>query len=830
MPTGYLLPGDTIAGQTQYALDTAAIVYTTSAGTFSNSWTFTVYPWGGVDPAWNAATVDNTKPGFKLRPWKSSGLQNTTQPNTIRWTEEQLAGAHGPNHADLTGADAGGFLTFAGSDLTHVINFDLVGSHDGNFQPNGTATAMPGYPDNPWPGSGNASSWDNSSEQILGFMHFNSPGLYQFGVNSDDGFKVTVGANPSDWMNSTVCGFYNGGKGSSDVTYFVNVTNAGYYPMRLLWENGGGGCNLEWFSYAPGDTTTRFLVNDPDPTNQSGVAFYYVGPELPAYVSEFWPSPGATGVQDGWISLTLRDGSTTVTPGSITVSINGTPVPNAVITSSGGVTKITSPVPLPAGTYTALVTYSTSGGGPFTAQWTFTTTGYQWGVATLSTNLWTPPGSGTNSGFAINAYQSSAQGGQTFGGWQNISRMADMALHGWYDTNAVTDTTVNYTNHGEMWWPGVINFSQTSAGLGSANGNFQAADNAADTTVPGLPALSGNMNDDAWEAKMFLEFPAAGPYTLGFNSDDGFRLTTGDQGAPSTSPLAVLAPASLAGQVDSMYTTTADEGGNNGFGATPPSTIPIIGRVVVANPIDASTALVNASALNGNIALIQRGTVAFTAKYDAARNAGATAVIIANNAANDTSANQYPGTMGGTDATNTIPALWVNYAIGTNLIANATTDASSPLIARVTAQDCSTIVGKYDNGRGSSDSLFTVQVPAAGVYPFRLIWYNGGGDANSEFFTIDDTTGIRTLINDAASPVKSWISRNVHATGALPAPKLNEPVVSGGNVMISWTGEGELWEAYSLNGPWFKSTYQSNPSAVAENPLLPARFFRVRMY
>jgi hypothetical protein len=653
------------------------------------------------------------------------------------------------------------------------------------------------------------------------------------GVNSDDGFKVTVGPNPKDWINSTVCGFYNdnGGKGSSDVLFFMNVTNAGTYPVRLLWENGGGGFNCEWFSFDTGGN--KILIGDPNATNDTGIAVYYAGPQLPAYVSQFWPDNGATGVQDGWVSLTLQDGSTTVTPGSITVTINGVAIPNVIITSSGGTTKITSPVPFPAGTYTAVVTYRTSGGGPFTATWTFTTTSYQGGVVTLSTNLWTPPGSGTNEGFAMKAYQSSAQGALTFDGWQNISRMADMCLQGLYDTNALTDITEWYTNHGAMWWSGVLNFSQNSSGALTANGDFQAPDGTPDSVVPGLPALSGNMNDDMYQAVMFMEFPAAGPYVLGVNSDDGFRLTTGDQGSPGKSPLAILAPASEAGEVTSMYTTTADEGGNNGFGATPPSTVPIIGRVVLADPIDASTPLVNAAALKGNIAFIQRGVVAFTAKYDAARDAGAVAVIIGNNSANDTTNNTYPGTMAGTDTTNTIPALWVNYAIGTNIIAKATSDTSSPLIARVTAQDCSPICGKYDNGRGASNdgTQFTVQIPAAGVYPFRLIWFNGAGDANSELYTVDPATGIRTLVNDAASPVKAWINRNVHAAGALPAPVIKAPTFdASGNVIISWTGEGELWEAYSLTGPWFKSTYQSNPSAVVSNPLAPEQFFRVRMY
>jgi hypothetical protein len=47
---------------------------------------------------------------------------------------------------------------------------------------------------------------------------------------------------------------------------------------------------------------------------------------------------------------------------------------------------------------------------------------------------------------------------------------------------------------------------------------------------------------------------------------------------------------------------------------------------------------------------------------------------------------------------------------------------------------------------------------------------------------------------------------------------------------MSWTGEGELWESYSINGPWFKSSYQANPSTVVSSPFLAERFFRVRQY
>ena len=141
----------------------------------------------------------------------------------------------------------------------------------------------------------------------------------------------------------------------------------------------------------------------------------------------------------------------------------------------------------------------------------------------------------------------------------------------------------------------------------------------------------------------------------------------------------------------------------------------------------------------------------------------------------------------------------MNYRNGTNLIATATTDADSPVIARITAQDCSPIVGKTD-GTTASGVLFGITVPEAGLYPFRLVWENGGGDATCEWFVRDPVLG-EYLINASSSPVKAWITRDVNYAGALPAPMLNDPTVSGENVIISWTGEGEVWELTRSTGP-----------------------------
>ncbi len=67
--------------------------------------------------------------------------------------------------------------------------------------------------------------------------------------------------------------------------------------------------------------------------------------------------------------------------------------------------------------------------------------------------------------------------------------------------------------------------------------------------------------------------------------------------------------------------------------ASPPLTSPITGTLVYAVPHIANTPLTNAAQVNGNICLIDRGSVSFTSKIQQAYNAGAIAVIIVNNAA-----------------------------------------------------------------------------------------------------------------------------------------------------------------------------------------------------
>jgi hypothetical protein len=90
---------------------------------------------------------------------------------------------------------------------------------------------------------------------------------------------------------------------------------------------------------------------------------------------------------------------------------------------------------------------------------------------------------------------------------------------------------------------------------------------------------------------------------------------------------------------------------------------------------DACSPLTNAAAVNGKIALVDRGTCGFTVKVKNAQNAGARAVIVADNVAGSP-----PIAIGGVDPTITIPTVRVSLADGNLLKADL---ANGPVFLRV---------------------------------------------------------------------------------------------------------------------------------------------------
>jgi len=78
-----------------------------------------------------------------------------------------------------------------------------------------------------------------------------------------------------------------------------------------------------------------------------------------------------------------------------------------------------------------------------------------------------------------------------------------------------------------------------------------------------------------------------------------------------------------------------------------------------------------------------------------------------------------------------------------------------------------TRLGQFDGGRGVADTTFTFVVEKAGVYPFRLIYEEGGGDSAVEWFSVTPDNK-KILINDTSDPAAIKAYRPT--AGAPPPP------------------------------------------------------------
>jgi len=122
------------------------------------------------------------------------------------------------------------------------------------------------------------------------------------------------------------------------------------------------------------------------------------------------------------------------------------------------------------------------------------------------------------------------------------------------------------------------------------------------------------------------------------------------------SEVTVNSPSNIQGVLNSLQA---------GFGSAVSSAI--TGNLVLvddgtAAPTEGCNALTNGAAINGNIAVIERGSCNFTVKVKNAQDQGAVAVLMINNVGGN------PIIMGGTDATVTIPSVMISKADGAPIL------------------------------------------------------------------------------------------------------------------------------------------------------------------
>ncbi|TMQ01488.1 MAG: hypothetical protein E6L09_03470 [Verrucomicrobia bacterium] len=268
------------------------------------------------DYAMPAGSVNTNSPGFLARPYQT----DAPSAGNLAWTEDQLAGLHGPNTADLSGADPNGYFRVA-----TVVNW---GDTVDNFP---TADAFPG--------GGTA----NFSEEVITYLEFPTAGTYKLGVNSDDGFGLAVShLNPKDRFSAVLLGQFNATRGAGDTLFQVSVSQPGIYPFRLVYFQAGGGFNVAWFSVITNASSTNFvLINDL--ATSGALKAYSTASIAPPYISRFVHDP--TG-----FTISIKDDISALAAGSVQVTLNGA---TATVTTNktGRTTAVTYTAPslLPAG-------------------------------------------------------------------------------------------------------------------------------------------------------------------------------------------------------------------------------------------------------------------------------------------------------------------------------------------------------------------------------------------------------------------------------------------------------------------------------------------------
>lgn len=724
-----------------------------------------------------ASNPDTAKTGFSIRPHQvPSG-----QPNSTRFTEEQLAGLRGDNQIDLTAisADAAGFVA------RELVDYKNAAGGSGNFTTDTEFTDL-GIP------GGTLTTEDNSAFEALTYVEFPSRGNYVMGVASDDGFAVKAGGQPRDLFKA-VAGVFEGGRGVDTGTRFnVYVDAPGIYPFRLLWENGGGGAGVEWFTLKADGTPV--LLND---VANGGLKTYRaVGSASAPFVAMVQPYPNATTVSPiTAVEVWLKDGTTAVEDSAITLALNGV-AGTPTVSRTGGTVKATlaSSGLLPSGsTNSVVLTYKAAGSATVVTQaWSFVAEVY----ATLPTGVVTAVGTGDSAkpGFNVKTWQTETRGANaptipnnlefTEGILAGLLTANQADLTGFQNGVFAETSTVNYTR----------SLDETT------NGNFTP-----DRQHPGIPGTGGSTENFASEFTTFVEFPAAGYYRMGVNSDDNFRVTIGEK--VGRQYLEITAPANVAGGVAAVATAV---GLNGNFGGPLVTSVLSGDMVFLGNSCNADAALPD---LTGKIAFISRGVCAFVEKALKAQAAGAAAVVIGNSDAN---AGFYPIIMGGDGFNVTIPVVMID-----NVDLNRLKDVTG--LKATLGQDTNLRLGEFNNnGRGASDTIFGFVVPQAGVYPLRCTYMNGGGGGNVEWFSVT-AAGEKILVNDTANAaaLKAFRARTA---SPVVTPTLAVRV-EGTDIVITYTGT--LQSSDTVNAGYADVTGTS-PLRIPLGSTAAQKFYRAR--
>jgi len=305
--------------------------------------------YGKVPPLFRNGSVDANSNGFLAHVSQIS--QDQSGATNLHGT--QIANANLQLSGGYTDADGNGYINEAGpSNATDwqfspvdvgIINFDQAEAAQGNF------TDATGFPDALIPNiPGFNESTDGIAAEFLTYLELDQ-GWHTLGVNSDDGFDVTVGPAPQDMLSQSL-GSFNGGRGASDSLFDIYVEESGFYPTRLLWFEGTGGANVEFFSVLDGE---KILINDRD--NPNAIKAYKTAQSRP-YVSALSPMSGTLAHV---VSFEITSGDILIDPDSIELTLDGAQIESPSVEIDGGVVTVSfdNSVTFKGGNHLATLSY-----------------------------------------------------------------------------------------------------------------------------------------------------------------------------------------------------------------------------------------------------------------------------------------------------------------------------------------------------------------------------------------------------------------------------------------------------------------------------------------
>jgi hypothetical protein len=219
------------------------------AATYTNEVAFKVAVFPTLPASWASPPGSGSHPGFIYRTVAAPQDTTNTLDSTIARAKAQLAGTLIDTSTGLPYTNAAPLGTNAdGSyNVDGVLNFvDSGGS--GNFPF-----------DTPFPGL-DPSGYDWFSTEATLYLDLPA-GYYRLGVNSDDGFEMSVAPPLGVAGSPLVLGLYDNGRSPDDTLFDFQVTTAGIYNFNLIYFESQGGAECELYSVKL-PTGDKILVND----------------------------------------------------------------------------------------------------------------------------------------------------------------------------------------------------------------------------------------------------------------------------------------------------------------------------------------------------------------------------------------------------------------------------------------------------------------------------------------------------------------------------------------------------------------------------------------